>query len=213
MPGQEHQDPHKEDGLPLRWKHIPQVQQHIRDTPEQQTHTDEPGLPGTPCQQESQKHKAQGSGPLQDDRGFILLLSLRIQKDSCKHQAEGNEDVVHIKASCNRFKKNRIEVDSAEFEQYYDLIATDRLLALKIFTPELIEIFNELRREHPKSGFELKIEGSKVYFRFKCGHDLFEPPIFKSDLDEKTIKRYFKLIYYPFELSKEIVKRVSETEI
>lgn len=102
----------------------------------------------------------------------------------------------------NRFDKDRIEMDSAEFEEYYDLFTKDKILALKIFTPELIEKFNELKREHPKYNFELKIENERIYFRFRCGHGLFEPPIFKSDLDKEMLRKYFKLIYYPIELSR-----------
>lgn len=109
----------------------------------------------------------------------------------------------------NRYHQDRIEIDSAAFEECYDLITKDKILALKIFTPELIEKFNELRNEHPKSRFELKIENEMIYFRFRCGHRLFEPPTFKADLDKKLLERYFKLIYYPIELSKMLVANIN----
>ena len=111
-----------------------------------------------------------------------------------------------------KYDKDRIEIDSAEFEKYYDLLAEDKILALKVFTPELIEKFNELRRENPKCGFELKIYNEKMYFRFKCGHNLFEPPIIKSDLDKEMLKKYFKLIYYPIELSKQIINNINNVK-
>ena len=48
-----------------------------------------------------------------------------------------------------------------------------------------------------------------IYFRFRCGHRLFEPPTFKADLDKKLLERYFKLIYYPIELSKMLVANIN----
>ena len=116
---------------------------------------------------------------------------------------------VYNDSHTRKYDKDRIEVDSAEFEEYYDLLARDKILALKIFTPELIEKFNELRRENPKCVFESKLNNEYLYFRFKCGHNLFEPSVIKSDLDEKMLKRYFKLIYYPIELSKKIVDNIN----
>lgn len=112
-----------------------------------------------------------------------------------------------------RYAKDRIEVDSAEFEEFYDLLAKDKILALKIFTPELIEKFNELRRENPKYIFELKICEENVYFRFKCGHNLFEPLALKNNLDKQQIKKYFKLIYYPIELSRQLIKNINNVII
>ena len=107
-----------------------------------------------------------------------------------------------------KYNKNRIEVDSAEFEKYYDLLADDRILALKIFTPELIEKFNELKRDN-KHRFELKIIEDKVYFRYWCGRELFEPPSFKSSLDKEMLRKYFKIFYYPVELSKSLVININ----
>jgi hypothetical protein len=119
---------------------------------------------------------------------------------------------IYCDSHLNRYSKDRIEIDSAEFEEYYDLLTKDKILALKIFTPELIEKFNELRREHPKYNFELKIENEKIYFRFRCGHGLFEPPRFKSDLDKELLRKYFKLIYYPIELTKMISNVINDVE-
>lgn len=112
----------------------------------------------------------------------------------------------------NRYSKDRIEIDSSEFEEFYDLITKDKIMALRIFTPEIIEKFNELRREHPKYGFELKLVNDKIFYRFRCGHDLFEPPIFKSSLDKKSLEKYFKLIYYTIELSNALAKSISNIE-
>lgn len=97
-----------------------------------------------------------------------------------------------------RYSEDRIEVDSAEFEKYYDCTSKEKVRTLRILTSDVIEKFNEIRR-NSKFGFELKIEDDMIYFRYKCGQ-LFEPPTFKTGLDKELIKKYYRYIYFPLEL-------------
>ncbi len=106
-----------------------------------------------------------------------------------------------------RYSENRIEVDSAEFEKYYDCMAEEKVRALRVLTADVIEKFNEIRR-NSKFGFELKIEDDRIYFRYKCGQ-IFEPPTFGSGFDKETIKKYYRYIYFPLELVINISKNVS----
>ena len=98
----------------------------------------------------------------------------------------------------NRYSGDRIEVDSAEFEKYYDCFSSEKVRTLRILTSDLIEKFNDIRRSN-KAGFELKVEDDMIYFRYKCGQ-LFEPPTFRSGLDKDLIKRYYRYIYFPLEI-------------
>ena len=70
-----------------------------------------------------------------------------------------------------KFDKNRVEVDSSEFEKFYDLITKDKIKAMRIFTADLIEKYIDIVRDN-KYGFELKIEDNKIYFRYKCNNIL-----------------------------------------
>lgn len=107
-----------------------------------------------------------------------------------------------------KFNKNRIEIDSALFEENYDIITEDRITALRVFTSDLIDKFNDLREHGIKAPLELKIESEMLYFRFKCGK-LFEPPTFKDPLDKDLLKEYFRLIYYPIELIEQISENIT----
>lgn len=106
-----------------------------------------------------------------------------------------------------RYSENRIELDSAEFEKYYDCMAEEKVRALRILTSDVIEKFNDIRR-NSKFGFELKIEDDMIYFRYKCGQ-LFEPPTFRNGLDKDLIKRYYRYIYFPLEIVTKISENVS----
>lgn len=114
-----------------------------------------------------------------------------------------------------KYSKDRVEVDSEEFEKNYDLLTKDKVLALRIFTSDIIEMFNEiLAISKNKYPFELKIRDNMIYFRYKCGK-LFEKPLFKNEFDKDVIKNYYKYIYYPLEIINSVsksVKNVIETD-
>lgn len=106
-----------------------------------------------------------------------------------------------------RYSEDRIEIDSAEFEKYYDCMSKEKIKTLRILTSDLIEKFNEIRR-NSKFGFELKVEDDMIYFRYKCGQ-LFEPPTFRSGLDKELLKRYYRYIYFPLEIVTKLSDNVS----
>ncbi len=106
-----------------------------------------------------------------------------------------------------RYSENRIELDSAEFEKYYDCMAEEKVRALRVLTSDVIEKFNDIRR-NSKFGFELKVEDDMIYFRYKCGQ-LFEPPTFGNGLDKDLIKKYYRYIYFPLELVIKLSENIS----
>lgn len=115
---------------------------------------------------------------------------------------------IYIMPNSNLKKYNgkRIEMESSEFEKYYDCFSEDKITALKLFSANLIEEFVKFQKNTSRS-LEVKIENNTMYFRYKCG-EMFEPPKFKDVLDEKTIKRYYQTIVYPLEIIEKIIQNV-----
>lgn len=107
-----------------------------------------------------------------------------------------------------KFNKNRVEVDSSLFEEYYDCITKDKVDTMRIFTSELIEKYIEIVKDN-KYGFELKIIDNMMFFRYKT-NQLFEPPMFSSGLDKDFVKKNYKVLYYPLEIMKSTVDAVHE---
>lgn len=107
-----------------------------------------------------------------------------------------------------KFSKNRLEVDSSLFEEYYDCITKDKVDTMRIFTSELIEKYIEIVKDN-KYGFELKIVDNMMFFRYKT-NQLFEPPMFSSGLDKNFIKKNYKVLYYPLEIMKSTIDAVHE---
>ena len=117
---------------------------------------------------------------------------------------------VHI-ASDNfwkRYVKNRIEMDSSEFEKYYDCLTRDKIDTMRIFTSDLIEKYIEIVRDN-KYGFELKIVDDMVFLRYKT-NQVFEPPMFKTGLEREFLKKNYKVIYYPLEIINATIKNMNE---
>lgn len=114
--------------------------------------------------------------------------------------------------SRRRFDKKRIEIDSAEFENKYDFVTTDRVYALRIFTSDVIEKFNDLEEHGIKVPFELKIDFDKVFFRLKCG-SMFEPPTFKNALDKELLRGYFNVVYQIIELLEKVTESINNISI
>ena len=120
-------------------------------------------------------------------------------------------DHIHIEpnSTFSTFSKSRVEMDSAEFEKYFDVFSNDRIKAMQIFTSDIIEKYSNYMNA-TKTKIELSISNRDIYFRVACG-SMFEAPMWNNPLDEKVLRRNYGLVYYPIELlqaTAESVKRV-----
>ena len=97
-----------------------------------------------------------------------------------------------------KFNKNRIEMESSEFEKYYDVFskgAEVRQKSMELLTPEVIEEFVKIRNLFKKS-LNVRVYNNKIYFRIWVG-DIFEPPTFKSSVNFDMLYKYFLIIDVP----------------
>lgn len=129
--------------------------------------------------------------------GFV-----RLEKNSNANIHIANNSIT------KKYNAKRIEIDSAEFEQNFDCLTEDKIIALKILTSDLIEEFVKLKREDFK-GFEVKIINDMIFFRFRSGQ-IFEPPKIKKDLDEELIRKYYNSIVFPISLMENLIKNVNK---
>ena len=101
----------------------------------------------------------------------------------------------------SKFNKKRIEMESSEFEKYYDVYtcsekdAVLRQNTMEILTPETIEKFVIIRNLFKRS-INVRVFKNKIFFRIEVG-DIFEPPTFKSSVNFEMLRRYFLIIDVP----------------
>jgi len=112
----------------------------------------------------------------------------------------------------NIFKgKTKIEMDSTEFEKYFDINAENKITAMQILTSDVMQMMIEFR-EQSKIKYELTIKENQIYIRFHTG-EVFEPKMFTHSLDYDMLKKYYDIIDFIFKVSREINKVIENTEI
>ena len=107
--------------------------------------------------------------------------------------------------------KTKIEMDSEEFEKFFDIYAENKIIAMQILTSDVMALMIDFREQY-KIKYELTINDNKIYIRFHTG-DVFEPKAFKSALDYDMLKKYYDIIEFVFSVSREINKAIDKTEI
>lgn len=107
--------------------------------------------------------------------------------------------------------KTRIEMDSVEFEKYFDVYGDNKIIAMQILTSDAMEMMIDFRRES-KIKYEMTIKNNQIYIRFHTGA-VFEPKKFKNVLDYNMLKQYYDIIDFIFKVSRAINKAIENTDI
>ena len=107
--------------------------------------------------------------------------------------------------------KERVELDSGEFERLYDVYATDKIMAMQLLTSDIMQMFIDFKEKY-KITPELTLKENKLYIRFGTGN-MFEAILMKKALDYTTLLEYYDTIKFTLDITKEFIKNVKETEI
>ena len=107
--------------------------------------------------------------------------------------------------------KQRIEMDSGEFEKIYDIYSENKIVAMQLLTADIMQMFIDFKEKN-KIVPELTIKGNKLYIRFQTGNT-FEANIFKDALDYSTLLKYYNTIEFTLGITEKMLKNISETEI
>ena len=125
-----------------------------------------------------------------------IFAKLKLRKDKLKLFGGGKE---------------RVELDSGEFEKIYDVYATDKIIAMQLLTADIMQMFIDFK-ENYKIAPEITLEENKLYIRFQTGN-MFEPISNKKALDYETLLKYYDTINFTLNITKEFIKNIKETEI
>ena len=104
-----------------------------------------------------------------------------------------------VELSCN---PDRIELDSQEFEKYFDVYSDNKILAVRLLTSDvmqtLVDFYNNLNLE-----FEIVIKNNNIYLRFFSG-PLFEPKILGGLTDKDLLYAHFYILQFILDLAQKI---------
>lgn len=150
---------------------------------------------------------------LKDDKGRITGKQDHIVFNGLYGEVNIKDlDKLEIEVAPNtiksKYKSSRIEMDSAEFENKYDIFSNNKIKALEIFSSEVIDKMNEFRANMGKT-IQIRIKNGKLFFNVYLG-EIFEPPKLKNSIDYDVLYKYFKIIDQPISLLIEILKNIDE---
>lgn len=107
--------------------------------------------------------------------------------------------------------QKRIEMDSTEFEKYFEVHADDKIQAMQVLTSDIMEEMIDFIKKS-KIRFELTINHNQLFIRFKTG-DIFEGNVFRSSVNFDTLKKMFDIINFTFDITRKLIKVTEETAI
>ena len=107
---------------------------------------------------------------------------------------------------------NRLKMDSSEFEKYFDVQASNKIIGMQLLTADVMEELIEFENK-TNMQFDVAIEGNELYLRFHSG-PMFECGNLKNGtLDKELIEKYFYMLNFTYNLSNKLINVVNETEI
>ena len=126
-----------------------------------------------------------------------------------------NDIETTIKISRNKLKildsKERIQMDSSEFEKYFDVYAEDKIMAMRILTSDVMECLTDFLYKYDLV-FEIVFKDNMIYLRFFTG-PMFEPKIIIEAMDEWTIFRYYTILKFIIELTNAVNSAKKDLDI
>ena len=109
-------------------------------------------------------------------------------------------------------KKKRLEMDSDEFEKYFDVSSTNDIVGMQILTHDIMDMLVDFRNKL-KMPLDILIRDDIMYIRLHVGK-MFEAKFNKNAvIDKQILQRYFDIVNFIYSLSKKMIKTIEETEI
>lgn len=110
------------------------------------------------------------------------------------------------------FLDKRLKMDSSEFENYFDVKASNEIIGMQILTPDVMEeLVNFENKTNMK--YDIYIKENELYLRFHS-EDMFESTNLRNGpLDKNSIRKYFYMLNFTYNLSNKLIKLISNIEI
>lgn len=108
--------------------------------------------------------------------------------------------------------KNKLNMDSSEFEKYFDVKTTNKIIAMQLLTSDVMEELIKFE-DKTKMKYDIYIKNDELYLRFHSGA-MFEIENLKKEiLDKELIQKYFYMLNFTYNLSNKLINIISDTQI
>jgi len=110
----------------------------------------------------------------------------------------------------NKRMLNTVQIDSTEFEKYFDVFSDSKITALEILTHDVMEEIMKFYNNSPIN-FEITIREDNIYIRYDIG-DIFEVELFKKSTSKKMLWCYYIALKFAVNLTLKINKILESKE-
>jgi len=108
--------------------------------------------------------------------------------------------------------KEKLELDSSEFEKYFDVKVTNKIIGMQILTADVMEELVKFRA-NTKMHYDIVIKNNELYIRFHSGN-MFEISSSKKGIfDKETIRKYYYMLKFTYDLSSRIIETIKDVNI
>lgn len=111
------------------------------------------------------------------------------------------------------YSKNRkITMDSGNFEKYFDVATSDKIVTMQLFTADVMEELVEMRKTLGII-FDIIIRNNQLYLRFHLG-TIFEPGTLKTKgFDKDLIKQYYYALKVTYTIANKLIDIIENTQL
>lgn len=110
------------------------------------------------------------------------------------------------------FGKDKLNMDSSEFEKYFDVKTSNKIIGMQLLTADIMESLINFKN-NTNMNYDIHINNNEIYLRFHSG-EMFEADNFKkSALDKDTIYQYFYMLNFTYNLSTKLINIINETQL
>lgn len=108
--------------------------------------------------------------------------------------------------------KDRLKMDSSEFEKYFDVKASNKIVGMQLLTADIMEELIEFENK-TNMKYDIYIKNSELYLRFHSGPMFEVGKLKKGALDKETLQKYFYMLNFTYNLSNRLINIVNDTQI
>ena len=106
--------------------------------------------------------------------------------------------------------KNKLNMDSGEFEKIFDVTTLDKISTLRILTADVMQMLIDFKQKN-KVAPEIVLNSRGLFIRFELGN-VFEPNLIKSDIEYDNLKKTYDIINFTLDLTKRFSENIIEFE-
>lgn len=103
-----------------------------------------------------------------------------------------------------------VELDSQEFEEKFDVYASNKIIAMQLLTSDVMILLNDFYK-YMQREFEIIIKNDNIYIKILNGVTFSNSLIKDNELDKELIYKNYRTINFILNISSKLVELINET--